>query len=302
VSKVLVVGANSKIGRDFIDTSLRKNRFSLWGTLRKHAEGPSLLRQDRLIELDITSRPYRQDIKNHGFDAIVLCAAMTNIRDCEVRSRRSQAVNTVAPLHLARELAHSSTQIIFLSTNMVFDGGQPFAPCDSRYSPMTTYGYHKAKAEELLCRYFRDQLSILRLTKVISTGFATTADWARELSHGKKIKAFTDYKIAPIELEYVSNIIDVLISRKQAGVFQASGDREYSYYDIAMQLTYGMGVSANNIIKAGYEETFLRYPPIYSSLESNIRERLGVEGRRAWETIDRHINGVVKQYKDIKEI
>src|SRR4029077_13292605 len=82
--------------------------------------------------------------------AAVFCAAMTNLEQCRRDPAESRRINVVQTLHLARRLAEQNCFVVFISTNLVFDGAKPFRRQDDPTCPRTEYGRQKAEVEAAL--------------------------------------------------------------------------------------------------------------------------------------------------------
>lgn len=93
-------------------------------------------------ELDVTDERRRDEVlAAHQPDAVVFCAAQTNVDRC-ASDPLAHAVNVVAPGAWARLVP-----TWFVSSNFVFSGPGPHAPDDPR-APVNAYGRQKAAAED----------------------------------------------------------------------------------------------------------------------------------------------------------
>lgn len=80
-----------------------------------------------------------------GVDAVLHLAAASRLAACERDPERAQAVNARAPTALA---AVFGARLLFVSTDLVFDGRRaPYAPRDP-VAPLSVYGQTKAEGEE----------------------------------------------------------------------------------------------------------------------------------------------------------
>lgn len=81
-------------------------------------------------------------------DVVINAAAISSIEACERAPERAQAVNALAPGHMAHACAKAGTPFIHLSTDYVFGAptDRPWRETDP-VSPVNTYGRLKAEAE-----------------------------------------------------------------------------------------------------------------------------------------------------------
>ncbi|WP_188817591.1 dTDP-4-dehydrorhamnose reductase [Calditerricola satsumensis] len=82
-------------------------------------------------------------------DAIVNCAAFTQVDACEMRRVTALRVNAVAPGLLARAAEAVGARLVHISTDYVFDGEK--GGCYVEHDvprPLNTYGWSKLRGEE----------------------------------------------------------------------------------------------------------------------------------------------------------
>lgn len=81
-------------------------------------------------------------------DVVINAAAISSVDACERSPERAQAVNALAPGHMAHACAKAGTPFIHLSTDYVFGAptDRPWRETDP-VSPVNTYGELKAEAE-----------------------------------------------------------------------------------------------------------------------------------------------------------
>ena len=83
-------------------------------------------------------------------EAAVICAAITRQELCRKEPEATRQINVVRTLDLIRDLVEAETFVVFLSTNLVFDGSRPQRRGDEPLSPKMEYGRQKAEVEEAL--------------------------------------------------------------------------------------------------------------------------------------------------------
>ena len=86
------------------------------------------------------------------FDALINCAALTNVDYCETHAEEAFAVNARAVRQIAEICTRKAARCIHISTDYVFDGtkGEPYTETDTP-NPLSVYGNSKRAGEiELL--------------------------------------------------------------------------------------------------------------------------------------------------------
>ena len=101
--------------------------------------------------LDITDRDaVLRMVKDRGVDAIVNCAAYTNVDAAETNEPLAELLNAKAPENLALAMKEVGGLLIHVSTDYVF-GADPYnTPCreDQKGTPTGVYGLTKLHGEE----------------------------------------------------------------------------------------------------------------------------------------------------------
>ena len=131
---ILVTGAGGMLGRDVVAVAAQRGHEVL------------ALSHD---ELDVTNGP-RVDAVVARFepDAVVNCAAWTDVDGAESREREAMAVNDTGAGLLSVAAGTVGAKIVYPSTDYVFDGskGRPYVESDVP-SPISAYGRSKLAGE-----------------------------------------------------------------------------------------------------------------------------------------------------------
>ena len=103
------------------------------------------------IVLDITDETaIRKMVEEKQIDAIVNCAAYTNVDAAETNQDTAELLNATAPLYLAKAMKETGGLLIQISTDYVF-GKEPYnVPCTETQqgTPTGIYGLTKLHGEE----------------------------------------------------------------------------------------------------------------------------------------------------------
>lgn len=101
--------------------------------------------------LDITDlEAIRKMVADNGVDAIVNCAAYTNVDAAETNGALAETLNADAPENLARAMKETEGLLVQISTDYVF-GQEPYnVPCreDQKGTPTGVYGLTKLHGEQ----------------------------------------------------------------------------------------------------------------------------------------------------------
>jgi len=135
--KVLVTGANGQLGKSIRDLS------------------PERFVYTDIEELDITDlQAIRKIVAEEGIEAIVNCAAYTNVEAAEDNFELAELLNAKAVENLAVAMKETGGLLVHISTDYVF-GKEPYnTPCreDMKGTPTGVYGLTKLHGEEAILR------------------------------------------------------------------------------------------------------------------------------------------------------
>jgi dTDP-4-dehydrorhamnose reductase len=274
----LVIGADSTLGASVAE--------------RLTASGAAVIRTSRrgapdAIPLDLAALPASWSPPS-GIVAAIICAAITSTDECLTHPEKCRRVNVEATCALGRRLADAGSRIVFLSTNLVFDGSTPFAPSASPCHPYTAYGRMKAEAEERLLALGMGT-TVVRLTKVISRSLPVIDRWRDSLARGEPIRPLMDLLIAPVSLELATTVIAAAARESLGPILQVSARAEVSYANVAARLAHRWGAAADLVRPATAAELglALEHLPAHTTLDASlVRDRLGIEPPDPWVAID----------------
>ena len=221
----LIVGCDGRVGGALM-TSLERSGRRVVGTTRRN-----VAYDESRIHLDLS-----EDLRNRKFpwpvSTAVICAGVTNIAACEREPEKSARVNVAGITGLIENLVESGAFVIYLSSNLVFDGSVSYRlPTDSP-CPVTEHGRHRAKVESKIS-HFGESISIVRFSKVLGPIEPLFASWTESLKKKETIQPFSDLNMAPVPVSSAVSILRLMIEQHIPGIFHLSGARDISYADAA---------------------------------------------------------------------
>ncbi len=280
----LLVGGDSEIGSGTAD--LLKGQGVAVVTTTRRADR----RADDVALLDL-SQPLDTWEPPAGTAAACIFAAIARLAVCADDPEGSAFINVDQTLALTERLVSRGSYVLFLSTNQVFDGNVAHVPADAESCPVSEYGRQKAKTEAALKAMMGRgaPVAILRLAKVVSSDMALVRDWAGTLRAGQPIRAFHDMPMAPVPTEIVSEAIGKLLQDRARGVFQLSGPRDVSYFEVGCHVAERVGaplslVESASALDAGQPPGST---PVHTTLDSSaLAERYHLVAPDVWAIVD----------------
>jgi dTDP-4-dehydrorhamnose reductase len=178
--KILVAGAAGLVGRALVEHC--------------SASGDEVLGYDH-GGLDITdAQSVEELIVAQRPQAVINCAAWTDVDGCESNPEKARLANAVGPENLARACHKANAVLVTISTDYVFDGAKEgFYTQRDQPSPLSVYGKYKLEGER------RAQEAHAR-TIVVRSGYIFGPGGRNFLSNvilrarrGESLKAIADY-------------------------------------------------------------------------------------------------------------
>jgi len=242
----LILGGDSAIGEAL--SKYWKEKGILFHSTTRKQELVSELRP--FVDLE------KYDLRglNCNYDAVILCAGITKIHECEKDPIRTSNINVKSTFRIADKFSRTGSFVVLLSSNQVFSGDVKFAKPYDNKNPITQYGIQKSDVEDMVSKL--QGYSILRLTKVIHSDLPLLKEWNKKLAKKEKITAFTDMFICPVCIENVVEKINTLVVDKKNGIYHCSGGKDISYYDYAVNYAKRHGFSESLICEGSYLDCY----------------------------------------------
>ena len=278
-STSLVVGAGGMIGRALAEHLERQGRRVVRTT---RSPDPNALTLD--LSKDVSAWTPPSDV-----ETAYLCAAVVSLDQCRKDPAAAFAVNVTGTVSLARSLLQRGAHVVFLSTNLVFDGSLARPRSDAPVAPRTEYGRQKAEAERQLMA-LSDRVSIVRLSKVMGPRTPLLSRWAEDLRQGRTIHPFSDMPVAPVPLDFVVEVLFRVGQERLQGILHVSGQEEVTYEAVAHRIAQRLGAPQRLVvpIPAAASGLNLEHVPRHAALDiTRLQSELGMTPPDIWTTIDK---------------
>ncbi len=260
MQKALIIGADSGLG-SALAKHLQDYAWQITGTSRQ----PTKLNNNTVL-VDLENLDTIKNIDGN-FDVIYMCAAITNTMYCEQNPQHSKQINCDAQLAIAEHCLELCSQLIFLSSNAVFDGSTPQVRVTASTNPRSIYGLHKARVEKSLLS-MSNKTTIFRTSKVITPDYKLIKDWQRALHNNQIIEPFNDMLLCPVPINQAIELLAAIGVKQTAPIVHISGQEDITYSELAKKLAVRLGkehlVQAKSSQSAGIDPAVVSK---YSSLD-----------------------------------
>ncbi len=264
--RVVVAGAGGMLGRDLVEACVGRSQ-----------EVYALARAD----LDVTDEAACEDVMAELHpDAVVNCAAWTDVDGAEADEAGAMAVNDLGAGNLAAAAGRHGARIAYISSDYVFNGskGRPYVESDL-LGPLSAYGRSKA-AGETATAFANDRHMVVRSSWLFGTNGGNFVETMLRLgSEQPEVVVVSDQVGAPTYTRHLAAALAELIETDQYGIHHVAAAGECSWFDYAQEIFDLEGLECR--VMAGTTELLGRPAPrpAYSVLGS---ERHGAPVLPEW--------------------
>lgn len=223
LEKLMIVGGSGLLGGHLIKYS--KDEFEVIATFKDH---PFEVEGCKSIHLDVTDRDKIENtIIKESPDIIILTSAQRNVDYCERNQEEANRINVEGTRNMAMASKKIGAKLIYLSTDMVFDGTKERYHENDATDPVNHYGMTKLKGEKEVAKALDDfaiaRVSVLYDWNLFEHTFNFVTWVYEELKKGKPLELFSDqYRNAT----YIKNACEALLSickKDEKGIFHVVG-------------------------------------------------------------------------------
>jgi dTDP-4-dehydrorhamnose reductase len=199
-----------------------------------------------LAEADLTDALQTTTlVEDFGPDAVIHCAAWTDVDGAEEREELALKVNRDASRNVAAAAASTGARIVAVSTDYVFDGtltGRPYVESDPT-APLGAYGRTKLAGEEAIREANRDH-AIARTAWLFGAGGKSFPDTMLRLADERDaVAVVTDQVGSPTWTGHLSPALLDLAAGDAVGVFHTAGAGQCSWHELTVELYRRAGVA-----------------------------------------------------------
>ena len=265
--KILKTGAKGQLGREISECF--KRGYTELGC-------PAILKEKNdiyLIDIDELDISKLSDVialfEKERFDAVINCAAFTNVNLCETERELAFRANALGPRNLAIAAEKIGAKLIHVSTDYVFagNGSVPYVEWDA-CAPQSAYGHTKYLGEEYI-KQFSTKYFIVRtawLYGYYGKNFVKTMiNIAKEKG---ACKVVCDQIGNPTNAADLAHHLIKLLDTEEYGVYHGTGEGECSWYEFTKEIVALSGIDATVTPCTTDEYPTPAKRPAYSSLEN----------------------------------
>lgn len=265
MKKILLTGCNGQLGRaiqnEYGDTVefLRTDFIDAEGITRLDISDI-----DQVMNFARAEKP----------DAIINCAAFTNVDGCETNEDAAFKANAIGPRNLAIASRETGAKLIHVSTDYVFEGNgtRPYVESDTP-NPVSAYGRTKLAGEQFV-RDFADRYFILRTAWLYGDGKNFVKTMLGAAQSRDEVSVVCDQKGSPTSAVELAKMIHFLEPTENYGIFHATceGDTNWAEFTEEIYRKAGLSTKVNHLTSEEYAamNPAAANRPKYSILENRM--------------------------------
>lgn len=196
-------------------------------------------------QLDVTDRgALTEAIGQARPDAVINCAAWTNVDGAESDPERATAVNGAGAGHVAAAAAQAGAWVLHVSTDYVFDGEKPAPYVESDpVGPVSAYGRAKLEGDRAVAAAAPDSHTIVRTAWLFGAGgkcFPKTI--LRAASERPELSVVCDQVGCPTFTGHLAEALVALAERRTPGVLHVASAGHCSWHEFAAAIVAAGGL------------------------------------------------------------
>lgn len=272
MNTLLITGGSGFVGKNLV--SFFSPRCRVVATHFQHAPAP----KSESLRLDVTDF----DAVCSVFDrvkptAVIHAAGNKDVRFCEEHPEQAHKINALGIQNVARACRQVRAQIVYISTDLVFECTRGDYKEDETPEPSLVYGQSKLQGERLAREEWAD-VAICRSGGIYGERSPLLAWLLAEISSGKNVECLVDVFNTPTYAENLAEMIEVVINKRLTGIFHTVGRERVSRFEFFQAYAKSLDLDSNllsPVSMAQLGETLLLQPD--ASLSSKqTSSRLGI--------------------------
>ena len=220
MNNILVTGSTGQLGSDVVKELLKRG----YSTLSPNRSELNLCSEDNI----------RNYILNSNCEAIVHCAAYTQVDKAEDEKDLCIKINATATKHIAKCAKILDIPMIYISTDYVFDGTK-----DGKYTendetnPINIYGESKLAGEKYV-QEILDKYYIVRTSWVFNINGKNFIETMLRLSKANNLLSIVNDQIgSPTYTKDLSRLLVDMLETSKYGLYHATNEGYCSWYEFA---------------------------------------------------------------------
>ncbi|HVP58063.1 MAG TPA: SDR family oxidoreductase [bacterium] len=268
-TRVLVTGASGSLG--WVVARMLAARCQVTSTYLSHAQVPEGTTGVRMDLAD--KRSIETAFEGAKPQIVIHSAAVTDPDACERDPKTAFKVNFEATHALTSLARKAGGRVVFISTDLVFDGAKGNYAENDQPCPLSIYGMAKLRAEEAVLGEEPGSV-VLRSALIYGFGSPNSRTFlgrlVEVLASGGPAKLFTDQLRSPVLVDDLAQGAVLAIQQDLAGLFHLGGGDAVSRHEFGQQVCRVFGFDKRMLVPTRMMEfEALARRPLDATLDSS---------------------------------
>lgn len=272
MQKFLVTGTSGLLGSRIVEQT--EEHYDIIPTYRTKPFLPNSVRMDITAEDNV-----QRVFSNFKPDTVIHTAAETNVDKCEVSKKHAWKVNVEGTKNVANMCNKIGAQILYISTDYVFDGEKGLYTEEDDPNPINYYGLTKLEGEKYITKTCKDYV-IIR-TSVLYGWHPWKSNFLKwvikSLEENRRINVVKDHYNSPTLADNLAVVILEIIEKDLKGLYHTAGSERINRFEFALEVAKNFDLDSRLIkpIKMSELKAWAAKRPRDSSLRiDKIQKRI----------------------------
>lgn len=244
--RVLVTGASGQLGAYVVRNYLQRDGSIIAWSGRNSGEVLGVPLQP--VEL-ARAEEIKRNLNAAQPDVIIHCAAMSAVGEAFQNPAQAATINTAATAQLAEWATNQDCRLIYISTDMVFDGEKGNYREQDAAQPLSCYGRTKLDGEALVLASPRGL--VMRVSLLYGTSLVGRPTFIEQLlaslREGKPFRLFDDEWRTPLDLATAAAAIATAAESDTSGLLHLGGATKLTRYEMGLRIAKAAGIQTQSI-------------------------------------------------------
>ena len=292
MNKILFFGASGRLGKNWVKDLIKDNKVFV-----NISKNKLFIKNKNFFYKKFDFENIKDLItfcKKKNISHIINCIALTNIEICEKDKKRANYLNYLIPKKLTYVSKFLDIPIIYISTDMIFDGKKKTKYFETdKPSPVNYYSKSKLLGEKEVKKYKK---GLIIRTNFYGSNNKNNVTFSDKIYYSKnKIFLWKNIYFTPINIKILIKIINFLINKKIYGVYNVSANKKISKFKLGQKIGQIINKNVQIIPNKFDQKIFVRRPLNMSLCNSKLLKKF--PSLRKELTFSKQLNELKKQYK-----
>ncbi len=251
--RIAITGASGLLGRALIDEAADKHEI----VAAFHSSEILDLRYLEQYPLDLAHEDsIRRFIETARADLIIHSAAITDVDLCEREPKLAQIMNAEGTRRIVEAIRNTSTRIVYISTDYVFDGtAGPYAETAPTH-PINIYGKTKLEGEVAVLS-MEERGTIVRSASFLGRGGPLRPTFVERMLETMRdqppLQAAYDQRSNITPVDGLASGIIRIVETGASGIWHIAHPQILSRHDLAVLIAERAGIDSSHIQRVSYD-------------------------------------------------